>query len=315
MDRAAIHGLTRMDIKYRVLRLGVLAARSLPVPLGYFLAECTGDILYMVSGRRRRIVRDNLGRVLGETDRRTLRRKVRGVFRNVAKNYFDLTKLSRMSLEDTDSRMRAEGWQNITESLNSGRGTILATAHIGNFDAVARFLALHGVDTAIFVEAFDSSPLLRNVGKLRKTTGCRILPVGMGAMKDSMQVLRRGGTLTIVCDRDLQSNGMKVKFFGEETSLPVGAVSLALRTGAAIVPIFGVRLSGSRSAVCVEPPLKLVDVGERSESTRINLERFAAVMEKYIRRYPEQWTVMEPIWRNHTDEPGATGEKGQEDGN
>ena len=108
--------------------------------------------------------------------------------------------------------------------------------------------------------------------------------------------------MVIVCDRDIQRNGLRVKFFGEETSLPIGAVSLALRTGAAIVPIFSVRKSSNRYAIYIEPPLRLVDMGNHSHSVRANLERLVAIMERYIRQYPEQWVVLEPIWRNQVAE-------------
>jgi KDO2-lipid IV(A) lauroyltransferase len=150
----------------------------------------------------------------------------------------------------------------------------------------------------IFVEALDSTPVLRNIAELRQRNGCRILPVSIGAMRDGLQILRDGGTVAIVCDRDIQGNGLKVKFFGEETSLPPGAISLALRTGATIVPLFSVRKSSNRSVIYIEPPLRLVDIGNRSHSVKANLERLVAIMERYIRQYPEQWVVLEPIWRN-----------------
>ena len=99
---------------------------------------------------------------------------------------------------------------------------------------------------------------------------------------------------------------MKVNFFGEVTLLPVGAVSLALRTGAAIVPIFGVRQSNNRYSIYIEPPLSLSGNGNRSHSVRAGLEKLTAIMERYIRQYPEQWVVLEPVWGNQVDELSST---------
>jgi KDO2-lipid IV(A) lauroyltransferase len=124
------------------------------------------------------------------------------------------------------------------------------------------------------------------------------LPVSTSGLRDSLQILRQGGTLVIVCDRDIQGNGLKVDFFREETSLPYGAVSLALRTGASIVPVFCVRKPGNRFVIYIEPPFELVDIGNRTQSVKANLEKLVAIMEKYIRQYPEQWLVLEPIWSN-----------------
>ena len=296
-----------LDLRYCVLRLAAVVARFLPMRLGYFFAECGGDALFLLSAKRRNIVGNNIERVLGvEIDKRKLRRKVRNVFKNMAKNYFDLTKLSQLTFENIEGRVTIEGWHHLTEAVNNARGTIIASAHLGNFEFAAQVLAVRGIEMTIFVEAFDSTAFLRNIAELRQRNGCRILPVSIGAVRDGLQILRHGGTVTIVCDRDIQGNGLKVKFFGEETSLPAGAVSLALRTGAAIVPIFSVRKSSNRFAIYIEPPLRLVDTGNSSQSVKANLERLAAVMERYIRQYPEQWVALEPIWRNQVAEFNST---------
>ena len=159
----------------------------------------------------------------------------------------------------------------------------------------------------IFVEDFNSTPFLRNVAKLRQRNGTNI-PVSTGALREGLKILRHGGTIGIACDRDIQGNGLKVNFFGEVTLLPVGAVSLALRTGAAIVPIFGVRQSNNRYSIYIEQPLRLLGNGNRSHSIRAGLEKLTAIMERYIRQYPEQWVVLEPIWRNQVDELSSTSE-------
>jgi len=278
-------------------------ARFLPMRLGYFLAECGGDALFLLSARHRNIVDNNIKRVLGvELDNRRLRRTVRSVFKNMTKNYFDLTKLSQSRFENLKGSVTIEGWHHLTEAVTSGRGTIIATAHLGNFEFAAQVLAVRGIEMTIFVEAFDSAAFLRYIAELRQRNGCRILPVSIGAVRDGLQILRHGGTVTIACDRDIQGNGLKVKFFGEETSLPVGAVSLALRTGAAIIPVFSVRKCSNRFTIYIEPPLRLVDTGNHSHSVRANLERLVAIMERYIRQYPEQWVALEPIWHNQVAE-------------
>lgn len=288
-----------MDLKYRALIIAAKVARFLPMRVGYFLAGCGGDALFLLSARHRYIVGNNIKHILWvELDKRRLRQKVRSVFKNLAKNYFDLTKLSQLRSGNLDRSVTIEGWHHLTKAVSNARGTIIATAHLGNFEFAAQVLVVRGIKMTIFVEDFDSTPFLRCIAQLRQGNGSRILPVSAGALRDCLQMLRHGGTVVIVCDRDIQGNGLKVKFFGEEASLPSGAVSLALRTGATVVPIFSVRKSSNRFAICIEPPLELVDSGNRSHSVRANLEKLVAIMENYICQYPEQWVVLEPIWHN-----------------
>jgi lauroyl/myristoyl acyltransferase len=281
-----------MNLRYTVLRLAALAARFLPFRVGYFFADWCGDIYFLLSAKRRRIIGQNIMRVMG-ADRNGIipNGKVRQVFRNVAKNYFDLTKLSQMGQGDINSRTIIKGWQHLIRAANDGKGVILATAHLGNFEFGAQILALRGIEMTVLVEAFNSTPLLRNIALLRQRKGVKILPVNTSGLKGVLRALHRGETLVIVCDRDLQGNGVKIKFLGEEAALPSGAVSLALRTGAAIVPIFSLRTPGNNSCIYIEPQLKMIDRGGREQTIKDNLEKLAAVMEKYIRQYPEQWAV------------------------
>jgi len=291
-----------MDIRYRVLRLAAKIVRFIPMRLGYYLAVLYGDVYFLLSVKSRKFVSDNIQHIPGlELDKRRQRGTIRSVFRHMAKNYFDLTKLSQLRLDKLEENVTIEGWHHLTEAVNNARGTIIASAHLGNFDFAAQVLILRGINMTIFVEDFNSTPFLRNVAKLRQRNGARTIPVSTGTLREALQILRHGGTICIICDRDIQGNGLKVNFFGEATSLPVGAVSLALRTGAAIVPIFGVRQANNSHSIYIEPPLRLFGNGKRSHSIRAGLEELTAIMEMYIRQYPEQWVVLEPIWRNQVD--------------
>jgi PAS domain S-box-containing protein len=120
----------------------------------------------------------------------------------------------------------------------------------------------------------------------RKKDGQLIETIG------SVEVI--SGTVTILCDRDIQGNGIKVKFLGKETSFPVGVVDLALRTGAAIVPIFSLRKTNNTTSIFVEAPLKLSDIQDHDPALRDSLKSLVAIIEDYIHTYPEQWVVLDP---------------------
>jgi phosphatidylinositol dimannoside acyltransferase len=287
------------SFRYFPLKFAILIAQSLPFRLGRSLADCGGDLAFLLSTRRRKIVTGNLKRILGvKVKDQTLRDKTRKVFRNVARNYFDLARVSKMNMNRLDRDITIEGWQHLIQAQSNKKGVILATAHLGNFELGAQVLVNRGIEMTILVEDFYSNPVLWHIAKLRQRKGVRILPVNLQGMKDCYYHLVRGGTVTIACDRDIQGNGIKIRFMGEETTLPFGAVSLALRTGAALVPIFCVRTPRHLTSIFIESPLTLTDKDNREESMRDNLEKLAAIMEKYIRMYPEQWAIMEPFWQS-----------------
>ena len=109
-----------------------------------------------------------------------------------------------------------------------------------------------------------------------------------------IQSLHRGEVVLFACDRDFAKDGLITNFFGEETTMPAGAVRIAMRTGAAIVPAFNLRRGDGRYDVYFEPAIEIVPGGD--EAVLSNIDRIVSVMEKYIRKCPEQWVVLSPIW-------------------
>jgi lauroyl/myristoyl acyltransferase len=286
-----------MDFKFYGLSLAAFLARVVPLRSGYFLAERGGDVFFLLSRKRRTAVYNNILRATGAPQNKNqIRREVRYVFRNAAKNYFDITKLAQMDLENTDGKVKIEGLEHLTAAVKAGKGVIIATAHLGNFEFAAHVVAARGFEMKILIEAYDdSNPFLRKLAGMRQGKNIKILPVDMRGMKECLKSLLRGGTVTIVCDRDLQGSGLKTAFFGRETSFPVGVVDLAFRTGAAVVPIFSLRGPHNTTTIVVEPSLKLIETGDPDEALKANLASLVAVLEKYIRKCPEQWVVLEPI--------------------
>ena len=107
---------------------------------------------------------------------------------------------------------------------------------------------------------------------------------------------RRTLVLGILADRAVTGVGEQVEFFGRQALLPSAAVVLSLRTGAPLVPCFAGRSDGQLTAT-FEPPLDIPNTGDRAADVREGVQRFARVLERYVRRNPEQWTVFEDFWR------------------
>jgi lauroyl/myristoyl acyltransferase len=284
-----------MDWRYYGLCLAVPLAQHLPTSLGYFLADRGGDVFYLSSTRRRGSVMHNIRRaVQADASPGTTQPKARIVFENASKNYFDLTRLPQIDFDHLERQFTIVGMPHYVAAQDAGKGVIIATAHLGNYEYCSHILAAQGIEMLILVENFVKNPFLRKLVELRRKSGIRILPVNISGIKEALQTLRRGGTVLIVFDRDLQGNGLKVKFFGVETPFPVGVVDLALRTGAAIVPKFGLRGPRNRTSIYIESPLKIASYENRDQALRTTLESLVAILERYIRHYPEQWVVLEP---------------------
>jgi KDO2-lipid IV(A) lauroyltransferase len=116
-----------------------------------------------------------------------------------------------------------------------------------------------------------------------------------------LKALRDNGLLALVCDRDLRGDGVDVEFFGEHTTLPAGPATLALRTGAVIVPVaVYFRPHGGHHAV-VRPPLDTSRQGSLREDVARITQALAREFEGLIAAEPQQWHLLQPNWPSDRD--------------
>lgn len=280
---------------YLAFKFAGLTLAYFPRKVGYLVARIVADTVYLLSPSMRASISDNMKHVLGpDVESARLKRAVRGVLRNAARNYFDLIKIPHTKLADIESSLVVSGWNHMEAALESGKGVILVTAHLGSFDVAAQILAVRSVKTIGLVEPLEPPSLLRHVIALRNSKGLNFTAAQAGVPKAVMRSLRRGETVVLACDRDVGKDGMKLNFFGEETSMPSLAVRLAMRKGAVVIPVLSWRRDDGRYDMFFEPAIDIVPGGD--EAVARNMEQIIRVMENFIRRCPEQWAVLGPIW-------------------
>jgi KDO2-lipid IV(A) lauroyltransferase len=132
--------------------------------------------------------------------------------------------------------------------------------------------------------------------KMRTTFGVAYEDVSFSAVAHAIKHLRGGGVLAIICDRDIQGTGTPLPFFGQETPLPLGAVELAARTGALLIPGYS-RRRGSKFDITFEEPIELEKTEDREADAVTNAKKLLSVAEGWIRSDPGQWMVLERIWK------------------
>ena len=130
----------------------------------------------------------------------------------------------------------------------------------------------------------------------RRGIGLTILPLGAEAGGVLLRTLRGGGLVGLLCDRDIVGNGVEVEFFGERTTLPAGPATLALRTGATLLPTAVYGGPGRHHTAVIMPPVEAVRSGRfRADVTRLT-QQVARDLETLIRRAPDQWYLFQPNW-------------------
>jgi KDO2-lipid IV(A) lauroyltransferase len=158
------------------------------------------------------------------------------------------------------------------------------------------------VKTLALTEPLDPPALSRLVHRLRSSSGHTFLPVNLTNVKATLRYLKAGGMIALMCDRDIEGRSLRVPFFGSPASVPVGAVELATRTGAPLVPTFSHRRNNNHYEVFAEPAVELARTGDPQADLETNVRRLLERFEPHVRRDPGQWTVLEAVWEDRKTE-------------
>jgi phosphatidylinositol dimannoside acyltransferase len=189
-----------------------------------------------------------------------------------------------------------EGYAHVTDALASGKGAILALPHLGGWEWAAAWMAAQGHHMLAVVEPLQPPELLDWFARQREAIGLEVVPIGPDVSRLVLRALRDNRIVCLLSDRDLTGDGAEVDFFGERTTLPAGPATLALRTGAALLPVAVYFEEGRGHRGVVRPPIVTTRSGGlRDDIARIT-QALAREFETLIRVAPEQWHLLQPNW-------------------
>ena len=294
-------------------RFASVAARVVPHAVSVPIVRAVGRLAGHLDGDRRRLVERNLKRVRGpELTGRRLRRSVNTVFASYADYYLQSFRLPSMTLEQIEAGFSEEGYERIAEGLEEGNGVIMAMPHLGSWEWAAYWLTLHhGVPVGCVVEALQPPELFDWYRRFRASLGMKVIGLGPGAGTETMAMLRENRAVCLPSDRYVGGAGVEVEFFGEVTTLPAGPATLALRTGAVLLPIAIYDHSGGCHGV-VRPPVVARREGRLRDDVARVTRALAAELEVLIAAEPEQWHLLQPNWPSdrHQSDQDRSDQKG-----
>jgi lauroyl/myristoyl acyltransferase len=279
-------------------KLAAALARGLPGFAAQGIAPALGLGASFANVERRLMVERHLRRADPTMGGARLRRATQLAFDSYTRYWLESFRLPHLTRRAVDRGMKVEGYEHVEAGLAAGNGVILALPHLGGWEWAGRWLADNGLGVTAVVEAIEPPELFEWFRDLRQKLGMNIVELGNHAGREVLAALDRNEIVCLLSDRDIQRRGVEVDFFGERTTLPAGPATLALRTGAPILPTavyFTDRTDGHLGVV--RPPLDT----ERSDGRlRADVERvtqqLADELEHLIRRAPYQWHLFQPNW-------------------
>lgn len=267
-------------------RFGVAAAKWLPRRALYRVADAVGLASYASGAAPARHLRANLRRIFPGASEGEVRALARRIFRNFARYLVDYGVFGSVPAEALDRAIVVlEGRENLEGVFDAGRGVILVTGHVGNWELGGLFWGQSGVKLNVVTlpEGDARIDRFREAYRHRYRIDTIVVDGTPFATLEMMAALRRGEMVAMLVDRWGKEDGVAAPFFGGVHFLPRGPFALSRATGAPILPAFVVR-DGADYRGIVERAF----VAE-GEDDAVCAARVSEALERVIRRYPDQW--------------------------
>src|SRR5262245_7725217 len=290
-----------------VLGRGVFAVLAIaPLRVARAAGRALGWIFYRVSSRHRRIAHANLDAAFGDSlDRRRRAAIARASFAHLGTIVGDATHFRQHLRPSTESVAFYEGVAHLQSAAAMGRGVLVFSGHFGHWEMVALLQHRFGVPMTMVVSPLENRRWDRFITRLRSAPGNTVLSKRHAA-RPILRALHQGGAVAILIDQNVRGDGgLFLDFFGRAASTTPSLATLALRSGAPIVPVFSWFRPDGRLHVSYRPAIHPVRRGTLEDDVRELMHHCTGLLEAEIRRRPESWLWMHDRWRTRPRPAGG----------
>ncbi|MBL8012428.1 MAG: lysophospholipid acyltransferase family protein [Candidatus Omnitrophica bacterium] len=284
-------------LRFLLYKIGQWIVNFLPLQVAYAFARCLSDLQYAVSFVDRRNVRANICKILNQD--KVDEKLVRDVFRNFGRY---LVEFFRMVKDVDDSfiakKVKCEGLDHMKEVLARGKGAIVVTAHIGNWELGGNVMRKLGFPVLAVALPHKHNLVNDLFNQQREKCGISVVSP-QNAVRKFLEKLKENESVALVADRDFGTHGVVMNFLGYPTLLPKGPAVLSIKTGAGIIPSFFLYNEDGGYTLSFYPPVYPPVVGDQIVSDDVlktTISRYITVVEEKIRRFPGQWLMFREFW-------------------
>ena len=260
------------------------------------VAGFIGEVASLLSPRKK-VALENLSRAFPNRDSAWKKEVLSSCYHHLAWSIVEFMCLAKMpdrvgdwfvsvSGEDTLKRLRAEG-----------KGAILLTGHIGNWELLAGWFANKGYPIHAIVRPPNDIEVASILEEFRARVGLKTFSK-YNIMLGAARLAKKGAFMAILADQDGGNGGIHVPFMGESCSTPGGPAALSHLAGVPIIPVVSYRISPFRHEVHIYEPLGEPDIKDRSGRIEYITAEANIILEKMIREHPEQWLWLHRRWKN-----------------
>jgi len=185
--------------------------------------------------------------------------------------------------------IKQENIHNLYDARKEGKGVIILTGHLGNYEWGASLMSYNRFSVALISVEYRTK-FIRDIYEFnRKRAGIGVFYIKR-SFSGPVRFLKNGGVLAIAGDRNFEGSTLTVKMFGKDVEIPRGAFFLASKLGTPVVLAFCLREKDDFYHVYFEKPFKVTE-GE----IELGMKKYVEILEGYIEKYPDQWLLFDKL--------------------
>lgn len=284
-------------LEYAIFCLLIGLIRLLPLRLGVWVGGLVGAIHYLVDLRHQRLTIQHLQLAFGETKTLSeLKQIAWNSYKGQGKSLAESIYLPSMSLSKIQEWVKVDGLSHYAEAIQRGKGVIILTAHLGNWEIIPKAFLAHSFRIHGTVRPLNNPYLDKISRQWREKNGMGVINKGQDTHR-IIKLLKQGEAVGFLLDQNThEEDSVFVDFFGQEAATNKGVALLALRSGATVVPVF-MRRENLGHRMIIDPPLTLIKSGSNKDDILSATALFTKIIESHVKQNPEQWLWIHRRWK------------------
>lgn len=268
-----------------------------PIGVAEALGTAVGLTFYAIDGGHRRLAVSQLRAAFPVRSESECRAIARQTFVHFGRSLVVLLRVSTFTAQQLLDAVEVEGADRIRTALSAGNGAIVFSGHFGYWELHGLTHALVLAPMAVLARPLDNPHLHNLLEQVRRSTGNSVI-YRQGALRRVLRALNANECVAILIDQHIQgADAVPVDFFGRPAATTSALATLALRTGAPLVPAFAIPLPDGRCRLVYEHPVEVPPATSADPVLELT-QRCSDVLEMYVRRYPHLWLWMHRRWRD-----------------
>lgn len=268
-----------------------------PIRCALALGYCGGLVAYLVSPRRSAIAYRNLRRALSDTiPPAALQKIVRRSFCHLGMNVAEILSVRRIDQRYVDRYITIHGLEHLQQARDRAAGTIILTAHYGNWELSSFIGGILGYDINAIARFQMGERINQLLSEYRQEKGARIIDK-KGALRKMISIVRGGGIMGVLLDQNAGAGGIYADFFGRPASVRKEPLFIARKISCTVIPVFLERVKGPYHELFIYPPIDYSNAPSPAEAAERIIREFHFLLERHIHRSPSQWLWGHNRWK------------------